>query len=227
MKKNISILSMALVMATSATLPLLAEQDYLEVDNFSGIEIGTGMIGDVSCGNENTITLHGDKRDLDNVEVEIRGDYLEISRKTSAGKILSNIFSDDDRDNSIRVEIVTNAPLSSISGSTGSSLIVPECAVNNSYLKVEAGTGAVVKIDGMTGTLELDLSTGSTFNNSRSNFTADQAEVDLSTGATADLCGVASINGSASTGATIKASETAATDVSLSFGAELSSSRCR
>jgi len=228
MNRSISKISTVVLIALSTSLPILSAQDYLEVDSFSGVEIGTGMVGVVTCGDQNTVTLHGDKRDLDKVDVEVVGGKVDISRRTSTGKILSNLFGKDDgRDNSIRVEIVTTEPLSNITGSTGSTITVPECAVNNSFLEVEAGTGAMVKIDGMTGTLSLDLSTGSTFNNSRSSFTADSADVDLSTGATANLCGVATINGSASTGAAIKASETASTDVSLSFGAEVSSKRCR
>ena len=219
--------SMVLILSITAALPVVADQEYLEVDSFSGVDIGTGMLGSVSCGSENTVTLDGDKKDLDHLEVSVQGGKLEISRRTSTGKILSNLFGDH-KDRSIKVAITTNSPLSNIEASTGSSLSIPECAVNNSFFEVDAGTGATVEIEGTTGTLELDLSTGSTFNRRGSNFNVDVANVDLSTGATAELCGAATVNGSASTGATISASDNANTEnVSLSLGAEVHTRRCR
>jgi len=93
---------------------------------------------------------------------------------------------------------------------------------------VDISTGAEAYIDGNTALLELDLSTGALFNNSRSNFTVDKANVDLSTGAVANLCGASTIDGKASTGAMISAAESANTaSVSLSLGANVSSRKCR
>ena len=227
MNRTMTKTSLAIILSLSAGLTVVADQEYLEIDSFEGIEIGTGMIGTVSCGSENTVTLSGDKKDLDHLEINVHGGKLEISRRTSTGKILSNIFGDH-ADREIKIEITTSGPISNIEASTGSSLSIPECAVNNSFFEVDAGTGATVNIEGTTSTLDLDLSTGSTFNRSDSNFTVDTANVDLSTGATAGLCGAATVNGSASTGATISASENANTEnVSLSFSAEVHTKRCR
>ena len=209
--------------------PVIADQEILEVESFSGIEIGVGMIGRVVCGSGNSLTLTGEQRDLDNVKVNINAGVLEISRRSNLGKVLSNILgNDDDRNSTIEVDVTTDGQISNISGSTGSSLNVSECAINGSFLEVEAGTGAVVNVEGSTGTLELELSTGSVFNNRSSGFRADTANIDLSTGASANLCGVGTINGDASTGAEIKASNEANIEnVSLSFGAEVRTKRCR
>jgi len=73
--------------------------------------------------------------------------------------------------------------LSYIDGSTGSSISVADCAVNNNNLRVDISTGARIDIEGSTATLTFDLSTGATFNKRTNNFTADIANVDLSTGA--------------------------------------------
>ena len=220
----------ALLLVSSMTLPLMATEDMLEVDSFEGIELGTGMTGEVVCGSQNTVTLTASKSTLDKLEVTVKGGHLEISRHTSASNILNNIFGDDeDRDdNSISVVIETSSPLLKIVGSTGSIIRVDKCAVNSGSMSVEAGTGANIKIEGTTGTLELELSTGSVFNSSSTEFTVDTANVDMSTGSAANLCGASTIIGSASTGAEIRASEDAMTDdVSLSFGAEVRKKSCR
>lgn len=220
----------ALLLVTSMSLPLMATQDLLEVDSFEGIELGTGMTGKVVCGNQNIVTLSASKNTLDKLEVTVKGGHLEISRHSSASNILNNIFGDDENkeDNSVSVVIETSSPLSNIVGSTGSIIRVDKCAVNNSSIKVEAGSGANIKVEGSTGTLDLDLSTGSVFNSNSTEFIVDTANIDISTGSVANLCGASIITGSASTGAEIKVSEDAITDnVSLSFGAEVRKKSCR
>ncbi len=209
------------------SLSVSADEIFLEVDSFDGIEIGTGMRGTINCGSKNSVTLIGDKRDLDLIEVTVHGNSLDISRRSLANSLLKNIFTKD-RDHSIEVEVIINGTLSKIEGSTGSSITVPECAVNNSSLALDISTGAEAYIEGNTAILELDLSTGASFNNSRSSFSVDVANIDLSTGAVANLCGANTIDGDASTGAMISAAESANTgSVSLSLGAEINSRRCR
>jgi len=207
--------------------PAFADEKYFEVDSFDSIDIGTGMRGTISCESKNSVTIIGDQRDLELIDVTVHGSVLDISRRSMAKRLLSNIFGEE-RNHSIEIEITINGELSNIEGSTGSSFTVPECAINNSYLVVDISTGAEAYIDGNTALLELDLSTGALFNNSRSNFTVDKANVDLSTGAVANLCGASTIDGKASTGAMISAAESANTaSVSLSLGANVSSRKCR
>ena len=221
--KNVSTKILTLSLLTLAlTLPMLADEEILKVEAFSGVEIGTGMIGNISCGSENSVTLRGKAQSIANVDVSVRAGRLDISRHSSAGKFLSNVFGNGTKNNTIKVDIVTTGPLNNLSGSTGSELEVSACAVDTSSLEVEAGTGATVDVEGSTGMLELDLSTGSTFNRQSAGFSVDSANVDLSTGAEADLCGTSTISGEASTGATIRANDSADTeDVSLSTGAEI------
>jgi len=228
MNKLLTEIPLLLILTLVLSLPIAADQEYLEVDSYDSLEIGTGMEGIVSCGSKNTVTLFGNKKDLDHIEVNVQAGKLEISRRTSAGKILHNLFRKDGGNNSVRAEITTVGQLSNIDASTGSSLTIPGCAVNNSLIRIDAGTGAMVNIEGNTGTVELDLSTGSIFNQGGGHFTADIAEVDISTGAIADLCGAKTISGSASTGAMISAADNADTEaVSLSTGASVSKKSCR
>ena len=227
MNRTLTKISIAIILSLSITLPIVADQEYLEVDSFDGVDIGTGMVATVSCDSKNTVTLHGDKKDLDLLEVTVKGGKLDISRRTSASRIFNNIFSKEKGNKSIRVEITTNGSISSIDASTGASIKVPACALDSSYIEVDTSTGSIVNLEGSTATLELDLSTGSLFNQNSHNFTVDVANVDLSTGAVAKLCGATTVRGDASTGAVITVSDTADADrVDLSTGAEVSRS-CR
>ena len=227
MNRTLTKITTAIILSLSISLPVAADQEYLEVDSFTGVDIGTGMVATVSCDSKNTVTLHGDKKALDILEVTVKGNKLDISRRTSASRIFNNLFSNKEHNNSIRVEITTNGQLSSIEASTGASVKVPACAVDNSFIEVDTSTGSIVDIEGSTATLELDLSTGSLFNQNSNDFTADVANVDLSTGAIAKLCGASTVRGDASTGAVITVSDTADTErVDLSTGADLSKN-CR
>ncbi len=208
-------------------LSVQAAEKYLEVENFDSIEIGTGIIGTVTCGNSNTITLTGDEDELDRIKVSVHSGELDISRKSSAGSFLNNVFGDNKR-KSIRAAIVTTSQQGALSASTGASLTVPDCAVNEDSLDIDLGTGASITVSGRTGKLKLDLSTGSEFNAKAETFKADEAMVDLSTGAMANLCGVSVIEGDASTGATIYVGESVnRSNVDLSTGASVSSRGCR
>lgn len=209
--------------------PMLADKKYGSVDAFEAIDIGTGMVGKVICDSKNTVTIEGDKSVLANVEVKIRDGKLEISRKFSASTMLRHFFLQDDDDNSaVRVVVTVMEPLTSISSSTGSSLTVPGCAINTRFVTVTVGTGASISVSGNTDTLDLNLSTGSQFNKSSDRFSVDVANVSLSTGAIANLCGAMTINGNASTGANIVAAESANTEnVSLFTGARISKVHCQ
>ncbi len=222
MDRTLTKISITIVLSLSISLPIVADQEYLEIDSFEDVDIGTDMVTTISCGSKNTVTLHGEKNDLDLLEVTVKNSKLDISRHTSAGKIFSNLFSKENHNNSIRAEITTNGQISEIDASTGASITVLGCAINNSFVEVEISTGSIVNIEGTTATLELDLSTGGLFNQNINNFTVDIANVDLSTGAIAKLCGATTVRGDASMGAVISVSDTADTErVDLSMGAEV------
>ena len=158
MNRTLINISTTLILYLLVSLPLLAEQKTFEVESFDGVDIGTGMEGVVSCGNENTVTLHGEEKAIDNVTVNVDNGMLDISRRKSIGKLFNSIFGEE-RNNSIRVEVTINGQLSNIEASTGSSLTIPECAVNSSFVEIDTSTGAIVNIEGSTTALELDLST--------------------------------------------------------------------
>ena len=207
------------------TSTAMSAEQLLEVEDFNGFSLGTGIMADVSCGNSNTVSLIGEKKVLERIKVSVVNDELKIERKTSGflGKLMGNKSND-----SVEAKVVTRGQISVIDASTGSVLSVEGCAVNNSSLTVDASTGAILNIAGETANLVMDLSTGSQFNGKTSDFKADVVELDLSTGAGANLCKSTTVTGSASTGAMIYVSDnTDVSDVSLSLGAETSSRRCQ
>lgn len=210
------------LLVASATM---AAEQFLEVDDFTGLGLGTGIVGKVSCGNSNTVTLEGDKKTLDKIKVSVVNNELSIERKSSG--FLGNIMSNDEKSNSVEATIVTRGQLSVIDASTGSMLSVEGCAVNSSAMEINASTGSTLSVDGQTANLELEMSTGSQFNSSKNDFTAEIVDLSMSTGAIANLCRSTTISGSASTGAIIYAgSNTDVSDISLSLGADTSSRRC-
>ncbi len=149
---------MVVVMFFSLTQVVMTEELYLEVEHFDGIDIGTGIVTNAKCDTKNTVTLLGDKRDLKIMEVEVINGTLDISRQNTKN-ILKKIFGKD-RDNSIEAEITIDGQLAEINGSTGSSISVPGCAVDNSHIQVDMSTGSVASIEGKTASIELALSTG-------------------------------------------------------------------
>ena len=226
MNNKFTVLTMALMMSTSAAFT--AEQ-LLEVESFTGISLGTGMISNITCGSSNTVTLRGDKKTLDKTEVRIDGDLLDISRKESAGSLFGKLLSNNNDDNGkVEVDVVTAGELSVFDISTGAIISVADCAVNTSQVTVDASTGSEITLNGVTSQLTLDMSTGSMFNRRYESFVVDSVDFDMSTGAIANLCGANTVQGDASTGAIVYLAEGVDdSNVDLSIGAETSSKGCR
>jgi len=207
------------------TATVFSAEQLLEVDDFTGLSLGTGIVGTVSCGNTNTVTLIGKKESLEKLHVTVVNNQLAVERKSRG---LLNSLMGNDNNAAVEANIVTRGQIATIDASTGSVLTVAGCAINNSALKIDASTGSTMNISGETVNLNLDMSTGSEFNAKTSDFSAEIVELDMSTGSTANLCKSKVISGSASTGAIIYAGQdTNVSDVSLSLGADTSSRRCQ
>ncbi|MBT8448373.1 MAG: DUF2807 domain-containing protein [Gammaproteobacteria bacterium] len=207
------------------TATIFSAEQLLEVDDFTGLSLGTGIVGTVSCGNTNTVTLIGNKEALENLHVTVVNSELAIERKSRG---LLNSLMGNDNNTAVEANVVTRGQIATIDASTGSVLSVDGCAVNNSVLEIDASTGSTLNVSGETVNLTLDMSTGSQFNTKTSDFSAEVVELDMSTGSTANLCKSKVISGSASTGAVIYAGQdTNVSDVSLSLGADTSSRRCQ
>lgn len=219
------ITAIAAVIALSSSTAFAAEQ-FMEVDSFTGVSLGTGMVSKVTCGSTNTVTLRGKKKTLDKIKVSIERGILEVNRGKS---ILGNLLSGDNNDGNVEVDIeTTEGMISVVDLSTGATINVDGCAVDTSRLLVDASTGAQVNVNGLTTELELDLSTGSLFNERADSFVVESVTFDMSTGSIANLCGASRVEGDASTGAIVYVDEGVDTsNVDLSIGADTSSKRCR
>lgn len=226
MTAKLATLSMALLISTST---ISAAQQLVEVEPFSGVSVGTGMIAKVACGNSNTVTLRGKKDTLDKIEVKIEQDTLNVARRQSAGSLFGQLLSsDNNNDGTVHVDVVTTGDISLIDLSTGASMKVADCAVNTSQLTVDASTGSDVNVEGITTDLTLDMSTGSMFNRRAKSFTVNNVTLDLSVGATAYLCGASAVRGDASTGAMVYVADGVnKSNVDLSVGADVTSKKCK
>ncbi len=225
MTNKLTLLSGAVLLASSSAF---AAEQLVELDSFNGVAIGTGMVSTVSCGSSNTVTLSGEKETLDRVDVEINQMVLEIERRESAGSIFGKLVSGKNSDQGeVTVAIVTTGEISLFDISTGATINVDACAVSTSSVTVDGSTGSEITLNGVTTQLDLDLSTGSSFNRRNANLIVDSVNFDLSTGASANLCGASVVNGDASTGAMVYvANHVDTSNVDLSIGAETSSKRC-
>jgi len=222
LKKIIIIL--AIVFTHSA---LFAAEKYLEVDAFEGIDLGTGLVSNIQCGSNNTVTLIGKTKDLERIKVQVKSAKLTVKRISSTGNFLKKLFNKNEN-HSIKVNIVLSGKLSNLELSTGAMLTAPDCSINPESLDLDISTGASVSVAGYTKKLNLELSTGAEFNRRDISFKVDEATVDLSTGASANLCGAKSVTGDASTGAEISVAESIdQSGIELSMGAEVGSSRCK
>lgn len=226
MTNKFKLLTAALMFGSSATF---AAEQLIEVESFSGVSVGTGMISTISCGNSNSVTLRGEKKTIDRIEIDIDGTTLDVSRRESAGSMLGKLVSGgNDDQGSVEVDIVTAGEISLFDLSTGATMTVDACAVNSSSVTVDGSTGSEITLNGTTSQLDLDMSTGATFNRRSAELIIDSVNFDLSTGASANLCGASMVKGDASTGAMVYVADHVDTsDVDLSIGAETSSRRCK
>ena len=213
------------VIALSSSTAFAAEK-LIEVNAFNGVSLGTGMTSQVTCGNNTTVTLRGNNKLLDKIEVSIEQGILEVNRKNS---LIGNLLSGSGNDGHIHVDIeTTDGVVSMVDLSTGAMINVDGCAIDASRLTVDASTGAQVNVSGLTTELNLDLSTGSTFNQQVDSFIVESVKFDMSTGSVANLCGASRVEGDASTGAVVYVDQGVDTsNVDLSIGADTSSKYCR
>ena len=193
-----------------------------EVDAFNELSLGTGVVAEVMCGEEDLVRLETDEHVFDRMKVFVRGDRLVIERGLAFD---SFIFQRNDR---VRATITTTGALNDVSASTGAVLEMPECAVDKTDLEVSVSTGANLRVAGRTEDLDLKVGTGGVFNSGRfkDRLEVDSAYVRVSTGGVVGLCEAGRVRGKASTGAQIAASRATDVDVRLGTGAHVSHRGC-
>jgi hypothetical protein len=190
---------------------------------FKSLDIDTAIEAEVICGDESMVLVETSEDTFDHMDIMVRRDRLIIERDVH----FSSWFGDNhDR---IFVTVYTTKPLEGLEANTAAQMDVESCAVSTDQLRVKVSTGASINAEGETDLLNLRVSTGGSFNSGRhrDELAINEAEIRLSTGASAGLCGALNIDGKLSTGAQIYASGEADVDVKRSTGADISYSRCR
>lgn len=216
---------LTLAMGVALTFSLQAAADELfevEVKPFSALTLGTGVVAEVICGDENLVVLETSEHVYDRMKVHVRGDRLAIERGVSLDNFLFQ------RGDHVRATITTTGALHGVRASTGAVLEMPSCAVDSSDLEVSVSTGAHLRIEGRTEDLDLRVGTGGMFNSGRfkNRLEVDRAYLKVSTGGIVGLCEAGRLRGKASTGAQILAGHATDVDVRLGTGAHVSHSGC-
>jgi len=202
--------------------PSEAKDWQVPLDRFEGIDIGTGIVAEVLCGDEPRVIVNASERIFENLQIAVQASTLKIHLDHN----WSQMFTHDH--GSISATIYTSEPLLEIEGSTGSGIEIESCAVSADELNVRISTGATVNLAGETKLLELKVGTGGSFNSGRyrDDLKVQKASVRLSTGANAGLCAADQVTGRLSTGAEIVVSENTNAKVRLGTGAEIEYSSC-
>ena len=104
----------------------------VEVDGFNELTLGTGVVAEVLCGDEDLVVLETDEHVFDRMKVHVRGDRLVIERGMSFDGFIFQ------RNDSVHATITTTGRLDGVSASTGAVLELPECAVDAMDLEVSA-----------------------------------------------------------------------------------------
>jgi len=193
------------------------------VKAFNSLDIDTAIEAEVICGDESMVLVETSEDTFDHMDIVVRRDRLIIERDVH----FSSWFGDNH--DHIFVTVHTTKPLQGLEANTAAQIDVESCAVSTDKLRVKVSTGASINAEGETEQLNLRVSTGGSFNSGRhrDDLAINEAEIRLSTGASAGLCGALNIDGKLSTGAQIYASNEANVDVKRSTGADVSYSRCR
>lgn len=157
--------------------------------NFDKIDLAAGVEAVVLQGAFDVKAETTKGRGFDNLIVEVNGDTLRISRKQS----MFNWSGEQYR-------VTVSAPAySALEASSGSRMEGTDLTLKN--LRVEVSSGASVELSGACDELDVDISSGASFDGE--NLRCSTAMVDASSGASADAFASRLADGQASSGASV------------------------
>ncbi len=156
--------------------------------NFENVDVSAGVEAIVSQGPFD-VKAEATEGGFDNLIVEVNGDTLRISRKSQMIDYAGPHY-----------RVTVSAPgYKGLNASSGSRLEAKNLALTD----VEAGvsSGASMSLTGACTSLDLEVSSGATFNGA--DLRCETAKVDASSGATAQAFASKSADGEASSGASV------------------------
>jgi len=180
------------LLAVSATASGMA-QDTLEIDisSFDSVEINNGVRVVMDASGAPGVRLEGDSADFDELNIDVHGGRLEISRDV-------NWFG---RTPSVDVIVyVSGGQADHYKISRGATADITNIDVDQ--LEIDVSTGAEVDFSGQCGELEMDTSTGAVAD--ASELACQIVDVSGSTGSSARVHAASSVRGRARMGASVR-----------------------
>lgn len=205
-------------LTVGSTSALAVEERQISILEFNELTVSEGLDVTVECGTEPSVLVRGKKSVLDDIEIdEIDGRLVASIWKVDLGLISSK---------HAELHIITNKPIRNIEAIKGSRLDVHECAIAKDIVRVSAGMGAELSLEGRVNHLELELAMGASFNNRESEFFVKTAKVEATMGVDAYLCNADYVQGEQAFGAAIHIGRETISDIENGFGSEVDYRKC-
>jgi hypothetical protein len=178
----------ALALSTVGAGGALAAEQTFNLDGFEAVSVSAGIEAIITVGGDYSVRAESTEEGLDRLEIELRGDELDIGRK--------NMRLSFGRQPKITVYVSMPA-LKALDASSGSH--AKASGVEAGPFAVDASSGAHAEIAGVCDTLALDISSGAHVDAEA--LQCKSATADASSGAHATIFASDSITADASSGA--------------------------
>ncbi|HHQ6539158.1 TPA: GIN domain-containing protein [Serratia fonticola] len=185
---------------------VLAANQTFQLQPFSALSLARGMNVTVKCGDRNTLAISGNTNLVDKLTWQVSGNTLTVNNTAYH----ENGF--DFNPNKLGVTITTTTPITTVDAQFGVAVDMAACSYTSDTLNLDGTMGASYTVSGTIDTLNLTLSMGADFNQASQNLRINQANVELSMGVDANVCGAQQAQGTVSMGAKIVVGERTQTD---------------
>lgn len=170
---------------------VLAGSKTTTVKPFTQLEVEDGFVVKVDCGSKPAVKLKSHKEDFNQVAMTVDGSTLKIKHQSHVKK------------SDIKVYITTANPLTTVSARNGIALKVKACAVNKDQWTLNLANGVKAKAKGKTKVLNLNMSKGATFGDDDGDLKVGTANLGVTMGVKAYVCGAKTVTGQAQMGAIV------------------------
>ncbi|CAE6918580.1 hypothetical protein ACOMICROBIO_LKFPLAJE_02523 [Vibrio sp. B1FIG11] len=210
----------ALLLLCSGTV-VAAEQTF-QPQSFSALSLSRGMNVKVECGERDTLAISGNAKLVDQLIWQVNNDTLTINN--TAYRENGFDFNPDKLD----VVVTTTTPLHTVDAQFGVAVNMATCSYSSDVLNLDGTMGASYTVSGTLDTLNLALNMGADFNQTHQALLINQANVDLSMGVEANICGAHRASGLVSMGAEVVVGQNTDTEqLNVSFAGKRSRQSCQ
>lgn len=184
---------------------------------FTRIQISTGASAEILCGSPAHVVVSSDSSDgVERTKTDVDDDTLSI-RFRGMGS-WSGV---------VKIVVTTPTPLQAFKASSGGSLRVHSCAIAPGTVELWATAGGEILLGGKAQMLDVHVTTGGRIGAYEGEeLWAQHADVEASSGGSARLCKVQTLEGHASSGGLVQTGQNARCNLEVSSGGAVSRQDC-